>query len=81
MCLQVGRLARKELRLEELEHALLSSAERRGRGRAASEREGAVWEAIAIVADLIRRHNVRFSLNILLISLSLLMSTQIDEIV
>ena len=72
MCLQVGRLVRKELRMEELEHALLSSAERRGRDRAASEREGAVWEAIAIVADLIRRHNVRSLLHILLISLSLL---------
>jgi hypothetical protein len=61
MCLQVGRLARKELRVEELEHDLVSSAERRERERAASEREGAVWEAIAIVADLMRRHNVSLS--------------------
>lgn len=59
MGLQVGRLARKELRAEELAQVLMSSAERNERERVASQREGALWDAIDVIADLMRRHNVR----------------------
>lgn len=54
----VGRLARGEETAEELERGLVSSDERRERESEAKNNEGATWESVDLLSDLIRRNNV-----------------------